>query len=66
MRYLVATAAAIVVSGLFALTPVRAEPNHYLGAEIQNGNQCWVSASPNDQGFWRACPKPVRAMKKRK
>jgi hypothetical protein len=64
MRYVFV--AAVAVSGLLALTPVRAEPNHYLGAEIQSGNQCWVSTSSNDQGYWRDCPKPARVMKKKK
>jgi hypothetical protein len=41
MRYAIATAAAIAVSGLFTLTPVRAaEPTHYLGAQLQDGNMC--------------------------
>ncbi|HEY4139971.1 MAG TPA: hypothetical protein VGM57_01080 [Pseudolabrys sp.] len=66
MRYLIATAAAGAVTGFLALTPVRAEPTHYLGAEIQSGNQCWVSTSSNDQGYWRDCPKLGRAMKKKK
>lgn len=66
MRYAIATAVALSVSGLIASTPVRAEPNQYLGAEIQSGGQCWVSTSPNDQGFWRACPRPVKPMKRKK
>jgi hypothetical protein len=66
MRYVIATAAAVAVSGLFSLTPVRAEPTHYLGAQLQDGNLCWVSTSPNDQGYWRECLKPGRVMKKKK
>lgn len=67
MRYVIATAAAVTVSGFLVLTPVRAqEPTHYLGAQLQDGNLCWVSTSPNDQGYWKECAKPGRMMKKKK
>jgi hypothetical protein len=64
MRYVFV--AAVAVSGFIALTPVRAEPTHYLGAQLQDGNLCWVSTSPNDQGYWRECPKATHTMKKKK
>lgn len=66
MRYLYATAAAIAVSSLVSLAPVRAEPTHDLGGPIVAGKLCWAAGSSNDQGFWRDCPKPMRTMKKKK
>jgi hypothetical protein len=66
MRYVLTAAAVTVAAGFVALTPVRAEPNHYLGAHIQEGNMCWVSTSSNDQGYWRECPKPMKVSKKKK
>jgi hypothetical protein len=66
MRYVFTAVAVMTATAFFALTPVRAEPNHYLGAEVQSGGMCWVSTSPNDQGFWGQCPKPVKSMKKKK
>lgn len=66
MRYIIATAVTAAVSGFLTLTPVRAEPSHDLGGPVTAGKMCWASASSNDQGFWRDCPKPVRTMKKKK
>lgn len=63
MRYVVAAAAVIMGCGLLATSPVRAEPMHYLGAEVQAGGMCWASTSPNDQGYWKACPKPMHVAK---
>ena len=40
MRYVLTAAAALAVSGLFALTPVRAEPTFYPGGPVQQGAMC--------------------------
>ena len=63
MRYVLTTSAAIAACGLLALAPARAEPMHELGGPTQVGTQCWVSTSGNDQGYWKDCPKPAKAMK---
>ena len=66
MRAIVALAA-LAVTGMFAVTQANAEVTHYAGGPVQAGNQCWVSTNnDNGFGFWRDCPKPVRAMKKKK
>ena len=68
MRTLLHVAAAIAVSGMLASTAARAaEPIHYPGGPIQEGNYCWVSTQSDlGLGYWQACPKPTHLKIKKK
>jgi len=65
MRHVLTAIAAVAVCGFIATTSVRAEPSHDLGGPVTAGNSCWVSASSNDQGYWKDCPKPVKIKRKK-
>jgi hypothetical protein len=67
MRRLLTTAAAVAVTGAFAVTPAHAEPAFYPGNPIQQGNMCQVYTDGDQYyGYLAPYPKPAQAVESRK
>lgn len=62
MRTILSAVAAAAAICAMSVSFAVAEPIHYAGGPLQEGNMCWVSSS-NDlgYGFWKSCA-PMRVM----
>ncbi|HZP77054.1 MAG TPA: hypothetical protein VFB45_12990 [Pseudolabrys sp.] len=69
MRHVVmiaATAAALVLAGMLATSPARADFNG--GGPLTQNGQCWTPSSyiaGNGFGTWGPCAKPMKMRKKK-
>jgi hypothetical protein len=64
MRHILTAAAAIAVSGVFALTAARAETPYQAGGPAQIGTTCKVVTDGDEMhGYYTECPKAAPAVR---
>jgi hypothetical protein len=53
--------AATAIAFAFGATTATADYNG--GGPVKRGKMCWQATDGLDHGFWKACPKPTKAMR---
>lgn len=61
---LIASAASAALT--VAVSIAKAEPYHYAGGPVSEGNLCWIWTNDLGYGYWTSCPRPAKPMKMKK